>query len=146
MALDGRAGLSELLDLLFDRPAWHADAACKEHPEVDFFPALGQSAEPAKAVCARCLVREDCLVAGMAEHFGVSPPGIWGGLSGRQRRMVRQGKLDPTAPPPAVPLTAAVETPPDPILVATCVADGCRMPAPAGAALCRGCQRRSAAA
>ncbi len=38
---------------LLERPAWHADAACREHPEVDWFPERGDDQGPAKAVCAR---------------------------------------------------------------------------------------------
>jgi WhiB family redox-sensing transcriptional regulator len=66
---------------LIARPAWHADAACKEHPEVDFFPGRGQDVRLAQLVCAGCLVRDECTAAGADELHG-----IWGGLSGKQRR------------------------------------------------------------
>ena len=68
------------------RPPWHADAACREHPELTWFPDRGQPTEPAKAVCAGCLVAPECRAAGIAgrEH------GIWGGLSERGRRVLRQ--------------------------------------------------------
>jgi excisionase family DNA binding protein len=46
---------------LVDRPAFMADALCREHPEVDFFPERGVTLEPARRICARCLVRVDCL-------------------------------------------------------------------------------------
>lgn len=77
---------SEVLELLDSRPAWHADAACLEHPEVDFFPS-GRG-DDAKAVCAGCLVRDECLAAALVrgEHDG-----IWGGTSERQRRALRRG-------------------------------------------------------
>src|SRR5438128_772574 len=45
------------------RRAWHADAACKEHPEVAFFPPLGETAEAGRVVCAGCLVSAECLAA-----------------------------------------------------------------------------------
>jgi Transcription factor WhiB len=32
-----------------------------EDPDVEFFAERGGDVEPAKAVCARCLVRTDCL-------------------------------------------------------------------------------------
>lgn len=80
---------SELLDLL-QRPAWHRDAACKEHPEVEFFPVRGQSTRPAKALCAGCLVRQECA----AYAFDHDPPGrvdgVWGGLSGPDRERLRR--------------------------------------------------------
>jgi len=47
--------------LIPPRPAWMGDAACREHPEVDFFPGRGGSARPALAVCRGCVVREHCL-------------------------------------------------------------------------------------
>lgn len=28
----------ELLEILLQRPAWHADGLCREHPEVGFLP------------------------------------------------------------------------------------------------------------
>jgi hypothetical protein len=53
-ATDG-ATVDRFLDLI-EPPAWHADAACAEHPELPWFPKVGQPTGPAKAVCARCLV------------------------------------------------------------------------------------------
>ena len=47
--LDGGqgSGLDDLLGgLLASRPAWHADALCQEHPEVDFFADRHGSPEP----------------------------------------------------------------------------------------------------
>ncbi len=67
------------------RPAWHADAACREAPEgVSWFPTDGQAATTARAVCARCLVKEDC--ASWALEQGPDLKGIWAGRSERQRR------------------------------------------------------------
>lgn len=46
----GRSEVSTAVDALGPlerRPAWHADALCKEHGEVDFFPGLSHSTEPA---------------------------------------------------------------------------------------------------
>ena len=54
-----------------DRPAcWGAD------PEL-FFPLPGQSADPAKAICAGCRVRAACLARARnrGERYG-----IWGGV------------------------------------------------------------------
>lgn len=80
-----------LLDAIGGRPAWMRDAACREHPEVDFFPQRGdiRSVRRAKEVCARCLVREECLAWGLRWDQSGNPLGIWGGLSGRQRRQLR---------------------------------------------------------
>jgi WhiB family redox-sensing transcriptional regulator len=65
----------DLARLIPPRPAWMVDAACREHPEVDFFPGRGGNARPALAVCRVCGVRETCLTYGQENgEFGV-----WGG-------------------------------------------------------------------
>ncbi len=76
-----------LLDVLTARPAWHADAACREHPEVVFFPELGQSSAPAKAVCERCLVRDECRAHALADP---TLNGVWGAMSEPERREARK--------------------------------------------------------
>ncbi len=86
--------VDELYDLVHNRPAWHADAACREHPDVDFFPQRGESTRPAKDVCAGCLVRSECLESALREEHGV-----WGGSSAKERRrMRRQSALAPAGP------------------------------------------------
>ena len=86
---DSAPDLDAVLDLLARaRPAWHADALCREHPEVNFFPERGESAEPAKAVCARCAVRAECAAYGADEAAG-----IWGGLSRRVRSGANLGRV-----------------------------------------------------
>lgn len=72
--------------------AWMADAACHEHPEVNWFPERGQSAEPAKKVCGDCLVRSECLDyalrQGRVDREALA--GVWGGTTGRERRRAVQ--------------------------------------------------------
>lgn len=63
-----------------------AKGACRGRPDVNFFPERGERTGPAKAVCATCEVREDCL--GYALDT-VQKHGIWGGLSERERRRIR---------------------------------------------------------
>ena len=79
-------GRSELYDLLV-RPAWHADAACREHPEVNFFPGRGEPVAPAKAICSGCLVRGEC-----ADAVGLSYDtyGVWGGRTEYERKALRR--------------------------------------------------------
>ena len=82
------AGLSaeeiDIRDLAVD---WQQDAACVHHREVDFFPARGESVRDAKAVCACCPVRMQCL--DFALRLKVAH-GVWGGLSERERRSLRR--------------------------------------------------------
>lgn len=68
-------------------PDWHDHAACAGVDPDLFFPSRGASTREAKAVCAGCPVRSDCLEAAMAggEKFG-----IWGGMSERERRRLRR--------------------------------------------------------
>ena len=62
---------------------WRDRAACADTPKHLFFPAPGESLKPAKAICATCPVRAECL------DYALSQPemrGVWGGTSERQRR------------------------------------------------------------
>lgn len=71
-------------------PSWQQDAECVHHAgEVDFFPARGESVREAKAVCALCPVREDCLE--FALRLKVAH-GVWGGMSERERRSMRRDR------------------------------------------------------
>jgi len=82
-------GASALLDLLvWGKPAWHADAACKEHPELTWFPAVGEDVRAAKAVCSTCLVVGECRSWSLAQ--GPELQGLWGGLSAQERKRRRR--------------------------------------------------------
>ncbi len=78
-----------LLDLLArGTPAWHADAACLEHPELSWFPAHGEDQTAAKAVCTGCLVVAECGSWALAQ--GPELQGIWAGMSGQERKRRRR--------------------------------------------------------
>ncbi|MCU1468294.1 MAG: transcription factor WhiB [Actinomycetia bacterium] len=69
-------------------PTWQRFAECARNAgSVDFFPARGESVRDAKAVCAVCPVRDECL--DFALRMKVAH-GVWGGLSERERRTVRR--------------------------------------------------------
>jgi WhiB family redox-sensing transcriptional regulator len=69
---------------------WRQRAACIHYVgEVDFFPARGESVREAKAVCAICPVREECLEYALETNVLC---GVWGGLSERERRQVRRDR------------------------------------------------------
>lgn len=74
------------LEQLLARPDWHADALCKEHPGVSFILDRGESAEPAKSICAMCAVRPECLAYAL-EH---QPLGVWGGTTSQERKRMRR--------------------------------------------------------
>ena len=75
-----------MLDLLRG-PAWKADALCREYPKLPWFAKSDRSAKAAKAVCGRCLVRNECLAYALADP---NLDGIWGGLTRRERGQLRQ--------------------------------------------------------
>jgi WhiB family redox-sensing transcriptional regulator len=80
--------IAELAQRL-EPPAWHADAACHETPDVNFFPDRGDDGAPTKAVCGRCLVRAECLAAALADPLTT---GIWAGTTASDRRAMRAEK------------------------------------------------------
>lgn len=68
--------------------SWMEESAClKKDPEL-FFP-IGETGpallqeEDAKAVCARCLARVECLQRALRLH---AMDGVWGGMTARERR------------------------------------------------------------
>lgn len=77
------------------RTAWMSRSACRRvDPELFFpgnpdHPELGQ-ADLAKAICARCQVRVDCLSYALATG---QQYGVWGGATEKERQvMTRAGR------------------------------------------------------
>jgi len=67
---------------------WRELAACRGTDLEVFFPERGESAGPARQVCARCPVRQPCLDYAITNRI---THGIWGGLTERERRALRSG-------------------------------------------------------
>lgn len=70
---------------------WRESAACQSAEPDLFFPLSphGQptaETERAKAVCARCPVRRECLQFALATRQAY---GVWGGMSEQERRFAR---------------------------------------------------------
>lgn len=67
--------------------AWRSRGACSGLDTAVFYPAseIDEDAEEAKAVCAMCTVRQQCLDYALEnrEHEGV-----WGGATERERRRI----------------------------------------------------------
>ena len=82
-ARSGSGGLAEELLGLAGSPGWWFAGLCAQTDPELFFPEKGGSTRAAKAVCAGCPVRAECLGYALAhdERFGV-----WGGTSERERR------------------------------------------------------------
>lgn len=83
---------AELLAQLIARPAWQADALCREYPEVSFYPRKGESTGPAKAICARCSVQDECRRYALEHETLNGGHGIWAGTSALDRRRLREGR------------------------------------------------------
>lgn len=80
-----------------------ADAACAEHPELEFVLLPGgvgtARIEQRKAVCRRCLVRQECLNYALADS---DLTGVWGTTTTRERREYRgqsRGNVGSRRPP-----------------------------------------------
>jgi len=84
---------------LLDLEPWESDALCAIEDPAIFYLDLGASAGPAKAVCALCPVRSECLDFALRNMDSVESPGYWGiwaGTTERERRaMLRALKRAP---------------------------------------------------
>lgn len=76
---------------------WHADAACRNHPDPDvFWPRSVTEASKiaeARRTCAECPVIRDCYQASRSERWG-----IWAGLTEWQRAGTGSGTRILTKP------------------------------------------------
>lgn len=75
--------MSNVTHSVFSRPEWMSDAACRGLDTDLFFPPCGAPTKDARAVCARCPVKEPCGEYGMEDKYG-----IFGGLTGASRRVI----------------------------------------------------------
>ena len=97
--VDGRTRAHDPDD---DAAWWRVSAACRRADPELFFPisSIGRGAaeaQQAKAVCARCPVRQPCLDFALAtgQEFG-----IWGGYDERERRLLPRDERTAAAPVP----------------------------------------------
>ncbi len=68
-----------------ERFSWQDHANCREADQDLSFSRRGSLTRKARAMCAACIVKKECLEFALTkgERFG-----IWGGLSERQRRKI----------------------------------------------------------
>ena len=64
---------------------WMDRGSCRNFPPAVFFPQDGAGVERARAICAHCPVKSDCLEYALAHHID---HGVWGGCSERERRRI----------------------------------------------------------
>jgi hypothetical protein len=79
----------EALEARIDQRSWRPRAACRTEKTRLFFPGRGDAASlaAAKEVCSRCSVAPQCLTDNLEVESGV-----FGGLSGRERRELRAAR------------------------------------------------------
>lgn len=85
MRIDRRTRNPEELDPMW----WHARAACRSYPTDVFFPTHEAAYPAAKAVCATCEVRQECLGYALRHNQWA---GCWGGLTPEERRHLEAGE------------------------------------------------------
>jgi len=74
--------------------SWKVDGACRLIDPDLFYPASDADAGPAKQVCAQCAVQQRCLdFAVELREF----EGVWGGLTGAERRALQRRRRALTA-------------------------------------------------
>ena len=78
--------------LLDDPSAWTADAACRGL-EPDALFVQGSAQNEAKALCAECPVRVECLADALDNQVEF---GVWGGMTERERRALLRRRPDVT--------------------------------------------------
>jgi len=84
-SLAGRVHSTELV--LGSALDWTTMALCTQIDPDLWFPDAGFSNKAAKAICAQCEVKNECLTYALEEHQRY---GVWGGLS-----EVERGRLHP---------------------------------------------------
>ena len=86
--MDGDApNLDDVIAALTHRAAWHREAEGRGIGTEVFLAGAWQSTSQARALCADCPVREDCLAAALEDPL---TQGIWAGTSERERRTLRK--------------------------------------------------------
>ena len=81
------------------RPAWQQHAACRGMGAEVFFPPRGRDdlVKQAKAICAGCPVKVDCLEYAL-DVQSCDRAGIWAGTNDKTRRRIRrERRLDGAA-------------------------------------------------
>lgn len=67
---------------------WEERARCSTYDPELFFAPRARAERRAKAVCAHCPVRDECLAFAIDTHVDY---GVWGGTTVKERRLMRRG-------------------------------------------------------
>ena len=83
-----------------EREGWRSEASCLGMPpgEVDriFYPGSysNKLTAEARAICATCPVKQDCLSFALSLRQGDDTYGIFGGTTPEERKQLRKGTID----------------------------------------------------
>jgi WhiB family redox-sensing transcriptional regulator len=89
---DGEGALRAVPPDYYEEASWRDSAACQDVDTELFFPIAkagiaAAETRRAKAVCARCPVRRECLSFALSTHQEF---GIWGGYDEDERRLLHR--------------------------------------------------------
>lgn len=87
MTIPGLHALAIGLGIDTNAMRWMDDALCAETDPDAFFPEKGEATRPAKRICGRCEVRQECLAYALET---VQEHGVWGGYSTHERQEMRR--------------------------------------------------------
>lgn len=73
-------------------PAWRTRAACRTADPETFHPDKGQPVDPAKRVCAECVVVGDCREFALSLPLADDRHGVYGGLTPDGRARIRRAR------------------------------------------------------
>lgn len=65
---------------------WMQDANCRGTDPETFYPPTCATPTDALRLCARCIVRDDCLTYALQHESPSARYGIWGGTTPQQRQ------------------------------------------------------------
>jgi WhiB family redox-sensing transcriptional regulator len=65
--------------------SWKQEGACRQRPSVNFVARDAESVAKARAICAHCGVKLQCLAWALANN----EVGVWGGTTASERRRLR---------------------------------------------------------
>lgn len=75
-----------------DTNQWLQQAACRGLDPELFYPEQGQSAAQARAVCAVCPVKQECLEDALEHETQARRFGVFGGLTATERARLHQSR------------------------------------------------------
>lgn len=78
---------------------WLDWALCVGADPGIFYPDVGESYQPARAICSACPAKTECLAYALATELSVSRYGMWGGATPEERSALARGRSISARPP-----------------------------------------------